>query len=437
MLKNRRQNALAPSSLHAPSYYAATLAEHVTAPALTDDAVAHVCVIGGGFTGLSAALHLARRGIDVVLLEQSRLAWGATGRNGGQAHVGLRRDQEWLEKTMGEAHARRLWELALDARTHLDTLIADYRIDCEFRPGLLHADHKRRYADDTRRHVDHLRARYGYSRIRFVDLAEVRAMVATDTYFSGSFDAGGGHLHPLNYALGLARAAQSHGARLHEESEVLDVTRAGTDWLVRTHAARVRASRVILACNGYLRGIAPAVEHRVMPINNFVAATEPLGEDRARTLIQGGIAVSDSRFVVNYFRMTPDHRLLFGGGENYGYRFPADIKSFVRKHVLKVFPQLESVRFDFGWGGTLAITPTRMPFVRELDPGFYNASGFSGLGVLLAPYCGKILADAIVGERANLELLARIPVPKFPGGPSLRWPTLVAAMSWYALRDRL
>ena len=197
MLKNRRQSALAPSSTHAPSYYAATVTEQVSAPALTDDAVADVCVIGGGFTGLSAALHLARRGIDTVLLEQSLLAWGATGRNGGQAHVGLRRDQGWLEKTMGEAHAHRLWELALDARKHLDTLLADYRIDCEFRPGLLHADHKRRHADDTRRHVDHLRARYGYSRIRFVDLAEVRAMVATDTYFSGSFDEGGGHLHPL------------------------------------------------------------------------------------------------------------------------------------------------------------------------------------------------------------------------------------------------
>ncbi len=437
MLTNRRQHALAPSPRHAPSYYAATATEHAAAPPLTCDSSAHVCVIGGGFTGLAAALRLAERGIDVVLLEQSRLAWGASGRNGGQLHVGLRRDQEWLEKTLGEAHARKLWELSLDARAYLDTLIAAHRIDCDLRPGLLHADHKQRYTDGTRRHVDHLRERYGYSQIRFVERAEVRELVATDSYFSGSLDSGGGHLHPMNYALGLARAAQASGARLYEESEVQSVTRSGSDWLVRTPRAQVRANQVILACNGYLRGIAPGVEKRVMPINNFVAATEPLGEERARALIRDGIAVSDSRFVVNYYRITPDHRLLFGGGETYGYRFPPDIKAFVRKYALKVFPQLDPVRFDFGWGGTLAITPTRMPFVREIDPGFYNASGFSGLGVLLAPYCGKILADAIAGERANFDLLARVPVPKFPGGPSLRWPTLVAAMSWYALRDRL
>jgi gamma-glutamylputrescine oxidase len=437
MTKHTPSNPLAPSSEHAPSYYAATLNEQVTAPPLSDDSTAHVCVIGGGFTGISAALHLAKRGVDVTLLEQSKLGWGASGRNGGQAHVGLRREQNWLEKHMGAADARRLWELALDARMYLDSLIQTYGIRCDFRPGLLHADHKPGYAGDTRRYVDHLRNRYDYSHIRFVDQAEVRELVATDGYFSGSLDARGGHLHPLNYALGLARGAQSHGARLHEGSEVLAVERRGTDWTVRTPRAQVRASTVLLACNGYLRGISPEVEKHVMPINNFIAVTEPLGEERARSIIRDGIAVSDSRFVVNYFRMTADHRLLFGGGENYRYSFPSDIKSFVRKHALKIFPQLHSTRFDFGWGGTLAITPTRMPFIKEIQPGFYNASGFSGLGVLLAPYCGKIVADAISGQRMNFDLLARVPVPTFPGGPALRWPTLVAAMSWYALRDRL
>ena len=210
---------------------------------------------------------------------------------------------------------------------------------------------------------------------------------------------------------------------------MLDVTRSDGRWLVRTARARVRAARVVLAANGYLRGISPAVLRHVMPINNFIAVTEPLGEERALALIRGGIAVSDSRFVVNYYRMTADHRLLFGGGETYGYRFPADIAAFVRRHALKVFPQLGAVRFEFGWGGTLAITPTRMPFIREIGAGYYNASGFSGLGVVLAPYCGRILADAIAGERTRFELLARVPVPAFPGGPALRWPTLVAAMS--------
>jgi gamma-glutamylputrescine oxidase len=436
-MKFSPDNALVPSLEHAPSYYAATVTEQVTAPALGDDSTADVCVIGGGFTGISAALHLAKRGVDVMLLEQSKLAWGASGRNGGQAHVGLRRDQHWLEKHVGAADARRLWDLALDAREYLDTLIQTYRIQCDFSPGLLHADHKLRYTAGTRRYVDHMRTAYGYSHIRFVDRAEVRELVATDDYFSGAFDARGGHLHPMNYALGLARGARSHGARLHENSEVLAVERRGAQWIVRSRHAQVRADTVLLACNGYLRGISREVEEHVMPINNFIAVTEPLGEERAGSIIRGGIAVSDSRFVVNYFRMTADHRLLFGGGENYRYSFPRDIKSFVRKHALKIFPQLRSTRFDFGWGGTLAITPARMPFIKEIAPGFYNASGYSGLGVLLAPYCGKILADAIAGERANFDLLARVPVPAFPGGAALRWPTLIAAMSWYALRDRL
>ena len=437
MSKYSTPNALAPSSQHAPSYYAATVVAPVTAATLTDDSIADVCVVGGGFAGLSTALHLAKRGISVTLLEQSLLAWGASGRNGGQAHVGLRREQDWLEKHCGVDDAHRLWDLAIDARNHLDSLVADYKIDCDYRAGLLHADHKARYSESTRRYVDLLRQDYHYPHIRFVDRTEVRDMVATGGYYSGSLDTRGGHLHPLNYALGIARGALSHGAQLFERTEVLGVERSGTRWIVRTPTAQVKADRVVLACNGYLRGIARQVEEHVMPINNFIAVTEPLGAQRANAIIKNGIAVADSRFVVNYYRMTVDNRLLFGGGENYRYSFPHDIKGFVRRHALKLFPQLHDARFDYGWGGTLAITPTRMPYVREIDTGFFNLSGFSGLGVLLAPYAGKVVADAIAGERTKFDLLARVPVPTFPGGPALRWPTLVAAMLLYALRDRL
>jgi len=431
------RNPLLPSTEHAPSYYAATVGALPVLPALEQDTRADTCVIGGGFTGLSAALHLAERGQDVVLLEQSRLGWGASGRNGGQLHVGMRRDQDWLERTLGADDARKLWQLALDARDYLDTLCQRHGIDCELREGLLHANHKARYTEPTREHVAHLREGYGYQHIRFVDRDETRTLVASESYYSGSLDARGGHLHPLKYALGLARAAQTAGAHLHEDSEVVSVKREAGAWQVRTARARVRAERVVLACNGYLRGISRDVEAHVMPINNFIAVTEPLGAERADALIRGRLAVADSRFVVNYFRMTADHRLLFGGGENYRYAFPRDICAFVRKYVLQVFPQLADVRFDYGWGGTLAITPSRMPYIRELEPGFFNLSGFSGLGVLLAPYAGKIAADALAGERARFDLLAHVPVPAFPGGPALRWPTLVAAMSLYALRDRI
>jgi gamma-glutamylputrescine oxidase len=349
----------------------------------------------------------------------------------------MRRDQEWLEAKLGQADARRLWDYALGARAHLDWLIDTYKVDCDLRLGYLHADHRARYSEDTRRHVEHMRSVYGYEHIRYVGRDEVAGMVATRDYYGGSFDERSGHLHALNFALGIARAAASHGARLHEGTEVTGLTRAGEGWRVLTPRGELSARRVVLACNGYLRDLAPQVERHVMPINNFIAVTEPLGEAQARRLISNGAAIADSRFVVNYFRITPDHRLLFGGGENYSYRFPRDIAAFVRPHILKIFPQLADARYEYAWGGTLGITPTRMPWVRELGPGLVNASGFSGLGVLLAPYTGKAVADALCGEREAFELLGRVPVPSFPGGPLLRWPTLVAAMLYYALRDRL
>lgn len=429
--------ALTPSATHAPSYYAATVREQVAPLLLSGNTKCDVCVIGGGFAGASTALHLARRGVDVSVLEQARVGWGASGRNGGQAHVGMRRDQNWLEARVGVPGARRFWELAVAAREHLDWLINTYGIQCDFRPGLLHADHRARYSDDTRRYVEHLRDTYAYPHARFVGRDEMRELVASTEYCSGSLDTNGGHLHALNYVLGIARAAASHGARLHEGVEVEKIERTGGGWRIATTQGEVSAQRVVLACNGYMRGLSSTVERRVMPINNYIAVTEPLGAAGAAALISNGAAVADSRFVVNYFRTTPDHRLLFGGGENYRYRFPRDIASFVRPHVLRVFPQLGNVRFDFAWGGTLGITPTRMPFVQELEPGLINVSGFSGLGVLIAPYAGKAVAEALCGEREAFELLGRIPVPAFPGGPALRWPTLVAAMSFYALRDRL
>ena len=427
----------APSAQHVASYYAATQAEQAPAGPLAGATDCEVCIVGGGYTGLAVALHLARRGVDAVLLEQSRLGWGASGRNGGQVHVGMRHEQEWLEATVGREDARRFWDFALAARTHLDWLIDSYAIRCELRLGLLHADHRARFGADTRRHIAHMRSVYGYEPLRYVDRDEVRAMVASNDYHSGCFDPRGGHLHALNFALGIARAAASHGARLHATTEGPGLARAGDGWRLATGRGEVRARRVVLACNGYLRGLSRYVERHVMPINNYIAVTEPLGPERARARISNGAAVADSRFVVNYFRITPDHRLLFGGGENYRYRFPRDVGAFVRPHALAVFPQLKGVRFDYAWGGTLGITPTRMALVRELEPGLFNASGFSGMGVVLAPYTGKVVADALCGERAAFELLGRVPVPAFPGGPALRWPTLVAAMTFYALRDRL
>ncbi|PZU51258.1 MAG: FAD-dependent oxidoreductase [Sphingomonas sp.] len=420
-----------------PSYYAATSNPAPTASPLGQEAKVDVCIVGGGFTGLSAALRLAERGLSVVLLEGGALGDGASGRNGGQVHVGMRRDQQWLERAVGPDDARHLWALALDARADLDRLIAEHGIACDFRPGHLHGDHRQRFVADTHRDVDHLRDHYGYQDIRFVDRDEIAELVPGAGYFGGSLDRRGGHLHPLNLALGIAGAAIARGAALHPHSPATAIRQRAGRWCVETKRGSVTADHVLLACGGYMRGLQPVVEKHVMPINNYIAVTAPLGEAHAAAIIRQGLAVSDSRFVVYYYRMTPDHRLLFGGGENYSYRFPDDIAGFVRPHMGRVFPALADAPIDHAWGGTLSVTTSRMPFVRQLKPGLYNASGFSGLGVVLAPYFGRIMADAIAGERADFDRLTRLPGTAFPGGRLLRYPTLIAVMSMFALRDRL
>ena len=420
------------------TYYHATATEPFpNAPQLTEPTTADVCVIGGGYAGLSAALHLARKGISVALLEESRIGSGASGRNGGQVHHGFRHDSPWFESRLGADFARRIGLLAVEARVHLDWLIQTYGIDAQYLPGLLHLCHKRSYVAEARAHVEEVMSRHSEAGLRFLDQEETRSLVNGNAFYGGYLDPHSGHLHALNLALGIARGAQQHGARLYELSKVSRITRAAGAWEVHTLTGSVRAANVVLAGNGYLRNLQPAVEARVMPINNFVVTTEPLGREAAERLIRDRRAVSDSRFVVNYFRITPDDRLLFGGGETYSYRIPRDIAGFVRPHILRIFPQLKDTRIEHAWAGTVAITMARLPLVRELEPGLFNASGFSGQGIVIAPFTGKALADAIGGDRRVFNLLEQFPIRRFPGGKLLRWPVLVAAMSWYALRDNL
>lgn len=420
------------------TYYQASATEPFPrSPQLTETISADVCVVGGGYTGLSAALHLARRGASVALLEESRIGNGASGRNGGQVHNGLRHEPHWFESRLGADVARQIWSLGREAREHLDWLIRTYNIDAQYYPGLLHLCHKRSYVAAARACVDDVMSRDPDAGLRFIGLDEARSLVGSEDYYGGYLDSHSGHLHALNLALGIARAARQHGAQFYESTAAARLSRTTAGWEVHTARGCVRAANVVLAGNGYLRNLQPVVEARVMPINNFVVTTEVLGRDAAEQLIRDRRAVSDSRFVVYYFRITPDDRLLFGGGETYSYRFPKDIAGMVRGHMLRVFPQLRNTRIEHAWGGTLAITTSRLPFVREIEPGLFNASGFSGQGIVLAPFAGKALAEAIGGDRRAFDLLAQFPVRRFPGGRYLRWPVLVAAMSWFALRDHL
>ncbi|NLH79444.1 MAG: FAD-binding oxidoreductase [Phyllobacteriaceae bacterium] len=422
---------------HASSWYAATAHPAPERPPLDGDATCDVCVIGAGFTGLSTALHLAKKGRKVIVIEANRVGWGASGRNGGQLHSGQRRDQETLESWFGETRAHALFALAEEAKRTVKDLILTHAIDCDWRDGLIHAVHKKAWLHAACAEAEHLIARYGYEGATFLDAAGIARAIGTDVYFGGWRDATAGHLHPLNFALGLADAAEEAGARICEGTRATAISSdGGGHRTVTTATGTISASDVVIAANGYLDGLDPEIDARVMPIRNFVLATEPLGA-RASRLIPFREAVADSRFVVHYWRISADGRMLFGGGETYGTRDPKDVAGFVRRHMLKIYPDLADVKIDHAWGGTLAVTMNRMPFFRRLRPGVYTASGYSGHGVAIATFAGKLLAEAIEGDTSRFDVMASIPARAFPGGRRLRQPTLVLAMTWFALRDRL
>lgn len=418
-----------------PGYYAATATPLPGFPALTGSHRADVCVVGGGYTGLSAALHLAERGFSVVLVEAQRVGFGASGRNGGQVGSGQNRGQGDLEAMVGHDKARLLWDIAEDAKALVRSLIATHAMPVTFASGIAHACWHKHELPHMRQNAEKLARDYGYTKLEQLDKAGLQVLVGSDAFSGGEVDWGAGHLHPLNYALGLAKATADAGVQIFERSEVT-ATRNGPLVRVTTATGTVDASHLILACNGYLGGLEPQVAARVMPINNFIIATEPLG-DRAETLISRNIAVADTKFVVNYFRLSDDKRLLFGGIETYGYRFPADIAAAVRKPMLAIYPGLADVRIEHAWGGTLAITMNRLPCFRRVAPNILSASGYSGHGVAMATMAGKVLAETIAGQAGRFDLLASLPQIRFPGGPGFRHPLLVLAMTWYSLRDRL
>ncbi len=416
------------------SYYAATATPLAPFETLRGEVTADVCIVGGGYTGLSAALHLAKRGYGVVLLEAHRVGFGASGRNGGQLGSGQRLDQDDLEKLAGRDAAQQFWQMAEDAKALVHDLIAEHAMPVTVYPGVAHACRSAAEVRAAHLYAEKLRRDYGYDKVEPLTPAGMRALVGSDAYHGGGIDWGAGHLHPLNYAIGLAVASARAGVRIMERSEVVGIDH-GAKPVVRTAAGRVVASQVILAGNGYLGNLDAQVAARVMPINNFIVATEPLGA-RAASILSRPVAVADTRFVVNYWRLSEDNRLLFGGGESYGYGF-GDILKTVSKPMLQVYPQLKGVKIDYAWGGTLAITMNRMPCFVRTAPNVLSASGYSGHGVAMATVAGKVLAEAAAGQSERFDLMANLPQPRFPGGVAMRWPLLALAMTWYSLRDRL
>lgn len=421
---------------HAPSWYAASANPIAEFPALEGDHTFDVAIIGGGYSGLSAALHLAEAGYKTCVLEAHRVGWGASGRNGGQVASGQRIGQQELETLVGLEKAKAAFDIGIEAAGTVRGLIKKHRIQCAYRDGVIEAFHKPRFNRHGQEDVEHLHKVYDYRSISYLEPEEMREKVGSEDFSAGVLDTASGHLHPLNFARGLAKAAVKAGAQIFELSEVREIKESKPNHVL-TAKGSVTAKWVVLACNGYLGNLDRKIAGHVMPINNFIIATEPLDNTVAGGLIRDGEAVADSRFVISYFRFSEDNRLLFGGGETYGYRFPDDIRSLVRPHMLKIYPDLADTRIDYAWGGTLAITRSRLPHFEFRADGLVNISGYSGSGVAMATMAGKLAAEAINGQMARFDVMRSLPTPKFPGGAALRWPLLPLAMLWYAMLDKL
>lgn len=417
------------------TWYAATARPAPPRPALNGDRRADVAVVGGGYAGLSAALHLAEAGLDTVLLEASAVGAGASGRNGGQVHPGQRQSQLWLEKEVGEADARRFWALAEEAVALVRDRIAAHAIACDLRDGLLSVAWKERDAGEMQTDVEHMRRVYGYG-ARWIPRGALGEWVQSDRYHGGVFEPGGGHLHALDYARGLAAAAEAAGAVIFEQSRVTSIEPAGDAVVLRTKAGAVTARHAILACDTWLGDLAPAQARTALWLNAYIGVTAPLGEARAKALIPSGAAISDSKVVIDYYRLTGDQRLLFGGGETYGAADPRDLARFIRKPIRRVFPQLDDVAIDYCWGGAIGLTVSRMPHMGWSNPRTVFAHGFSGHGVAIATLAGKLMAEAVTGRMDRFALYAALRHRPVPGGRWLRPLLTSAAMAFYGLKDR-
>ena len=422
------------------SYYEATVTRPPARPALTQRLAADVCVVGGGYAGLSAALELAGRGYDVVLLEAQRIGWGASGRNGGQVIVGFGSGGEAsIERQFGLEEAARAWDITVDAMELVQRRIARLGIACEWESGYLSLATKPRKARELRRWMEHVQSTYDYP-LQWVDTRAIPQWVESTRFHAAVYDAGSGHLHPLKYCLGLARAAVADGVRLFENSAVFVVER-GRKPVVKTAQGECACDFVVLAGNVYLGeygdDFAPEVCSRIMPVGTYMIATERMAPHRAAALIPSRCAASDTNFILDYFRLSADHRLLFGGGDSYTGTTPRNLIGQIRRSMTAVFPQLNDLEVEHAWGGFVDITMNMAPHFGRLGSNIYFVQGFSGHGLALSGMAGLMVAEAIAGQAERFDLLARIRHLPFPGGSLMRTPALVLGMWYYRLRDAM
>jgi gamma-glutamylputrescine oxidase len=418
----------------ADSWYEATAWRDAPLASLEGNIDADVCVVGAGLSGCSTAMHLAQHGFKVVVLEAERIGYGASGRSGGQIIPGWAGGMDKIAAQLGKADAKRVWDLSLEGVEMTRELIERNQIDCDLAWGHMHVALKPRQRQELLEMQREQEGDFGYRKLRFMERAETESWIASKRYIAGLYDAGAGHLHPLRYTIGVGKAAIAAGARVFEKSEVTGI-QYGPTVTVKTAKGSVRAQFLALCANVDHVDLSERLARKLIGVASYIVATKPLGAERAAALLKDNIAVADLNWIIDYFRLSADYRLLFGGRVSYSGLDPLGTARATRLRMLNVFPQLADVEVDYAWGGMIDITMSRLPNFGRLEPNVYYLQGYSGHGMVAATIAGKIAGEAIAGQAERFDVFARLKHHDFPGGKLFRRPTLVMAMTWFRLRD--
>lgn len=420
------------------SFYRSSVEDLNSQDQLTSDIDVDICIIGGGLTGISSAINLSKKGYSVILCEARKIGWGASGRNGGQLGIGMRKDQFTIEKKLGLKHAKELWSLGLEAVEDVKNLIKENEIDCHLVNGVMSTACFEKDIDEYKFEIEHMSKNYDFEGYQFFNKEKIREEINSKMYLAGLLNSGSYHLNPLKLTLGLAKVAQKNNVKIFENTPIEKIREEGDRVQVMSKKGLIRANQVVVACNGYLDSILGSKKNKFMPINNYVVATEPLGEKRARQIIKNNYAVCDTRFIIDYYRFSEDWRMIFGGGETFTSNFVKNATSFVSKRMIKVFPQLQNVKIDYSWGGTLAITVNRLPhFGTLMNNKVSYAFGYSGHGLALSVLAGKLIGENIHGDHERFKFFSDINHMSIPLGSIFRRPIYSSAILYYKIRDYL